>query len=155
MVRAVATAPPGPILGPVPPAPTTIQLPVAFAGLAAPSDWPRPRSTPRPDALSGGVETLPRVGPAVRNRLGKLGLRTLGDLLYHRPRRYERPIDERSISDLFGADEAVIQGVVVATSSRRGRGRLKILNAVVCRSLPCNPSLRGLLQPVAISSSVL
>ena len=81
--------------------------------------------------LAAGVETLPRVGPAVRNRLAKLGLRTVGDLLYHRPRRYERPIDERSISDLFGADEAVIQGVVLATSSRRGRGRLKILSARV------------------------
>ena len=34
------------------------------------------------------METLPRVGPAVRTRLAKLGLRTLGDLLYHRPRRY-------------------------------------------------------------------
>ena len=67
----------------------------------------------------------------MRNRLAKLGLRTVGDLLYHRPRRYERPIDERSISDLFGADEAVIQGVVLATSSRRGRGRLKILTARV------------------------
>jgi ATP-dependent DNA helicase RecG len=81
--------------------------------------------------LEAGVETLPRVGPAVRSRLAKLGLRTLADLLYHRPRRYERPIDERAISDLFGADEAVIQGVVLATSSRRGRGRLKILSARV------------------------
>jgi len=81
--------------------------------------------------LEAGVETLPRVGPAVRSRLAKLGLSTVGDLLYHRPRRYERPIDERAISDLFGADEAVIQGVVLATSSRRGRGRLKILSARV------------------------
>ena len=78
-----------------------------------------------------GVETLPRVGPALRSRLAKLGLRTIGDLLYHRPRRYERPIDERSISNLFGADEAVIQGVILGTSSRRGRGRLKILTARV------------------------
>ena len=109
----------------------TLELPVAFAGLTPPSRWPRPRSAPRPEVLEAGVETLPRVGPAVRNRLAKLGLRTVGDLLYHRPRRYERPIDERSISDLFGADEAVIQGVVLATSSRRGRGRLKILSARV------------------------
>ena len=108
-----------------------IALPVGFAGQAPPSRWPRPRSAPRADVLEAGVETLPRVGPAVRNRLAKLGLRTVGDLLYHRPRRYERPIDERAISDLFGADEAVIQGVVLATSSRRGRGRLKILSARV------------------------
>src|SRR6478735_195118 len=115
----------------MPPAPPGIALPVGFAGQAPPSRWPRPRSAPRADVLEAGVETLPRVGPAVRSRLAKLGLRTVGDLLYHRPRRYERPIDERAISDLFGADEAVIQGVVLATSSRRGRGRLKILSARV------------------------
>jgi ATP-dependent DNA helicase RecG len=71
------------------------------------------------------------VGAAVRGRLAKLGLRTVGDLLSHRPRRYERPIDERSIRDLFGEEEAVIEGVVLDTSSRRGRGRLRILTARV------------------------
>ena len=77
------------------------------------------------------METLPKVGPAVRGRLARLGLRTVGDLLAHRPRRYERPIEERSIRDLFGEDEAVIEGVVLGTSSRRGRGRLRILTARV------------------------
>ena len=67
----------------------------------------------------------------MRGRLARLGLRTIGDLLAHRPRRYERPIDQRPIRDLFGEEEAVIEGVVVATSSRRGRGRLKILTARV------------------------
>ena len=78
--------------------PRTLGCRSRFAGLTPPSRWPRPRSAPRPDVLAAGVETLPRVGPAVRSRLAKLGLRTVGDLLYHRPRRYERPIDERSIS---------------------------------------------------------
>ena len=110
---------------------TEIRLPVGFAGLDPPPHWPRPRSAPRPEALTAGVETLPKVGPAVRARLAKLGLRSVGDLLAHRPRRYERPIDQRAIRDLFGEDEAVIEGVVVATTSRRGRGRLKILTARV------------------------
>jgi ATP-dependent DNA helicase RecG len=110
---------------------TEIRLPVGFAGLDPPPHWPRPRSAPRPQALEAGVETLPKVGPAVRGRLAKLGLRTVGDLLSHRPRRYERPIDECSIADLFGTDEAVIEGVVLGTSSRRGRGRLRILTARV------------------------
>jgi len=76
-----------------------------------------------------GVETLPKVGPAVTKRLAKLGLRTVGDLLAHRPRRYERPAEERAIRDLVADREAVVEGVVRATSSRRGRGRLKILTA--------------------------
>jgi len=115
----------------VPPASTEIVLPVGFAGAVPPTRWPRPRSAPRPAALEAGVGTLPKVGPAVRGRLARLGLRTIGDLLAHRPRRYERPIDQRPIRDLFGEEEAVIEGVVVATSSRRGRGRLKILTARV------------------------
>jgi ATP-dependent DNA helicase RecG len=108
---------------------TQTRLPVGFAGVDQPTRWPRPRSAPRPEALEAGVETLPRVGAAVRGRLAKLGLRTVGDLLSHRPRRYERPIDERKIRELFGEEEAVIEGVVVSTSSRRGRGRLRILTA--------------------------
>ena len=78
-----------------------------------------------------GVEALPKVGPALRGRLARLGLRTVGDLLAHAPRRYERPIEQRAIRDLFGQDEAVIEGVVLGTSSRRGRGRLRILTARV------------------------
>ena len=121
----------GPILGPVPCSTTQTRLPIGFAGAEPPLRWPRPRSAPRPEVLEAGVETLPRVGPAVRGRLAKLGLRTVGDLLAHRPRRYERPIDERSIRDVFGEEEAVIEGVVLGTTSRRSRGRLQILTARV------------------------
>ena len=110
---------------------TQTRLPIGFAGAEPPLRWPRPRSAPRPEVLEAGVETLPRVGPAVRGRLAKLGLRTVGDLLAHRPRRYERPIDERSIRDVFGDEEAVIEGVVLGTTSRRSRGRLQILTARV------------------------
>ena len=121
----------GPILGPVPCSTTQTRLPIGFAGAEPPLRWPRPRSAPRPEVLEAGVETLPRVGAAVRGRLAKLGLRTVGDLLAHRPRRYERPIDERSIRDVFGDEEAVIEGVVLGTTSRRSRGRLQILTARV------------------------
>ena len=110
---------------------TQIRLPVGFAGVDPPTRWPRTRSAPRPEALTAGIETLPGVGPAVRSRLAKLGLQTVGDLILHRPRRYERPIDERAIGDLFGAEEAVIQGTVRSVSGRRGRGRLHVLTARV------------------------
>ena len=121
----------GPILGPVPCSTSQTRLPIGFAGAEPPLRWPRPRSAPRPEVLEAGVETLPRVGAAVRGRLAKLGLRTVADLLAHRPRRYERPIDQRSIRDLFGEEEAVIEGVVLGTTSRRSRGRLQILTARV------------------------
>jgi ATP-dependent DNA helicase RecG len=68
------------------------------------------------------------VGPTLRRRLSRLGIERVGDLLWQPPRRYERPVPTRQIVELFGDDEAVIEGVVRSFSSRR-RGRLKILTA--------------------------
>jgi ATP-dependent DNA helicase RecG len=66
----------------------------------------------------------------VARKLRRLGLETIGDMLGHRPRRYERPVPERAISELFGDEEAVIE-VVVRRASGRRRGRLHILTAHV------------------------
>jgi ATP-dependent DNA helicase RecG len=74
---------------------------------------------------------LPGVGPQITRRLAKLGLRSVGDLLAHRPRRYEPAAPERRIADLFGEDEVAITGEVVRTSVRRPSRRLSILQARV------------------------
>jgi ATP-dependent DNA helicase RecG len=103
-------------------------LPIGFGGLDAPDSWPRPRFGPRPELLEASVESLRGVGPTIARRLAKLGLRTVGDLLWQRPRRYEDPVPTKRICDLFGDDEAVIEGVVRSATSRR-RGRLSILTA--------------------------
>ena len=106
------------------------RLPAGFGGVDPPDGWPRPWSVPRPEALERSVETLPGVGPTARRRLARLGLHTVGDLLSHRPRRYEQPVAEQRIVDLFGDEEAVIEGVVRRASGRR-RGRLHVLTAHV------------------------
>ena len=102
----------------------------AFAGLDAPEQWPRPRSAPRPELLGASVQTLHGVGPTLARRLARLGLATVGDLLWQRPRRYEEPVPAKRICDLFGDEEAVLEGVIRSVTSRR-RGRLKILTARV------------------------
>jgi ATP-dependent DNA helicase RecG len=107
-----------------------VDLPVGFAGLDSPDAWPRPRSAPRPERLDASVDVLHGVGPTLVRRLAGIGLRTVGDLLFQRPRRYEEPAPSRRVSDLFGDEEAVLDVVVRSTSSRR-RGRLKILTARV------------------------
>jgi ATP-dependent DNA helicase RecG len=101
-----------------------------FAGLDPPDRWPRSRTIPRPETLDAPVEALPGVGPAVRRKLGRLGIATVGDLLAHRPRRYESAAEERTIAELFGDEEAVLD-VVVRRASGRRRGRLHILTAHV------------------------
>ena len=107
-----------------------VVLPVGFAGLGSPDAWPRPRSAPRPERLDASVQVLHGVGPTLVRRLARIGLRTVGDLLWQRPRRYEEPAPSRRVSDLFGEEEAVIDVIVRSASSRR-RGRLKILTARV------------------------
>jgi ATP-dependent DNA helicase RecG len=107
-----------------------VRLPAGFAGVDPPDAWPRPASAPRPERLEASVETLPGVGSAIRRRLARVGLENVGDLLWQRPRRYEEPVPARSISDLFGDEEAVIEAVVRSVSGRR-RGRLSILTARV------------------------
>jgi ATP-dependent DNA helicase RecG len=114
----------------VPRAATRVRLPAGFAGVDPPAAWPRTRSAPHPEELEASVETLPGVGPTAARRLVRLGLRNVGDVLAHRPRRYELPAPERSIGELFGDEEAVIE-VTVRRASGRRRGRLHILTAHV------------------------
>jgi ATP-dependent DNA helicase RecG len=85
---------------------------------------------PRLERLEAPVETLDGVGPTIAKRLKRIGLETVGDVLWQRPRRYEQPVPAKKISELFGDEEATIEVVVRAVSSRR-RGRLKILTARV------------------------
>jgi ATP-dependent DNA helicase RecG len=77
------------------------------------------------------VETLPGIGQALSRRLARLGLRTVGDLLLHRPHRYEEAAPERPIRDLFGEEEVAIAGTVVRASSRRTARRLTVQNVRV------------------------
>jgi ATP-dependent DNA helicase RecG len=100
-----------------------------FAGEEA-TAWPRPRLFPRADALARSVETLPGVGPALKKKLERLGLATIGDLLEHRPFRYELPAEELRIAELGGEEEVAIRGEVLSVSKRR-RGRLQLLTARV------------------------
>jgi ATP-dependent DNA helicase RecG len=102
---------------------------VGFAGEEV-GAWPRPRLFPRAERLEQSVETLPGVGPAVKRKLERLGLATVGDLLMHRPFRYEQPVDELRIAELGGDEEVAIRGEVLSVSKRR-RGRLQMLTARV------------------------
>jgi len=108
----------------------SVRLPVGFAGVPSPEAWPRPRSVPRPERLEEPVESLHGVGQALARKLARIGIERVSDLLWQRPRRYEVPVPAKSISELFGDEEAVVEVEVRSVSSRR-RGRLKILTARV------------------------
>jgi ATP-dependent DNA helicase RecG len=101
-----------------------------FAGEEIPRTWPLSRFGPRANVVETPLATLPGCGPSLQRKLGRLGLVTLRDVLQHRPRRYERPVAESTVSSLFGSDETVLDVVVRSVSGRR-KGRRHVLTAQV------------------------
>jgi ATP-dependent DNA helicase RecG len=104
-----------------------VRLPVGFGG-ADVDEWPRPRSFARAEEFQRPVDVLPGVGPAVKKKLERLGLETIGDLILYAPFRYEEPVPEVRMADLRADEDVAIAGEVLSTSSRR-RGRLQMLTA--------------------------
>src|SRR5881392_3785197 len=102
-----------------------------FAGTDRPASWPPTGGRPRPEALVRTLDTLPGVGPSLRAKLAKLGLRSVRDLLEHRPRDYQQAVGETPISNLFGEEEAVIAGEVRRVSVRPTRRRLTVIKAAI------------------------
>ena len=102
-----------------------------FAGVVQ-NEWPRPRGFQAPERLDElSVTTLPGVGGTLAKHLRALGIISVRDLLLHRPRRYERAVDEIAISQLWGDDEVAIAGEVVDVRTRRIGGRRTIVTARV------------------------
>jgi ATP-dependent DNA helicase RecG len=102
-----------------------------FGGVVQ-EEWRRPRGWTPPAGIEAlPVTTLPGVGATLARRLRALGIETVRDLLLHRPRRYERAVDEIAISQLWGDEEVAIAGEVVDVRTRRLGGRRSIVTAKV------------------------
>jgi ATP-dependent DNA helicase RecG len=81
-------------------------------------------STDPPDSLRQSVDSLKGVTPARLEQLGRLGLRTVRDLLFHFPRAYEDLTDVRPITGLVEGDVQTVQGEVVEINGKQlGDGR--------------------------------
>jgi len=81
--------------------------------------------------LETPVTSLFMVGPAYVQRLKKLEIKTVGDLLYHFPHRYEDFSNLVSISDLKIGEKATITGEVVTIQNQFTRSSKKIQRAVI------------------------
>jgi ATP-dependent DNA helicase RecG len=70
------------------------------------------------DSLKQNIQTLPGVGPARCDQLRRLGIQTIGDLLFHFPRNYEDLTDVRPIAQLTEGKTQTVQGEVVEIEGR-------------------------------------
>jgi len=80
------------------------------------------------EQLQDGIGRLYGVGPAKINVYGKLGIKTLGDLLYHFPRSYENRGDVHLLSEApENSRTALVLTVGTEPRSTRIRGRMSLL----------------------------
>jgi ATP-dependent DNA helicase RecG len=93
--------------------------------LDAPVHWPRP------SVLELGLSVLKGVGPKTAEAAAEAGIRTVGDLLFHVPRRH-RDLRIRQLGDLEPGETATVSVEVQGSQPRPFRkGRLRMVSVKV------------------------
>ncbi len=93
---------------------------------------PGGQTSATPAALRAELTVLQGVGPRHAQTLSKLGLRTLGDMLYYFPRRYEDYSQLKPIKELFYGQHVTVIGVVQSVNSRPIRaGQAQLVEAIL------------------------
>lgn len=86
----------------------------------------------QPASLSAPTTVLPGVGSKHAQTLARLGLHTLGDMLYNFPRRYDDYTQLKPIQRLAFGEEVTVIGTVDSISTRPIRGgRYQITEAIL------------------------
>ncbi len=99
---------------------------------ARPTTQPAPRPAGQPAALSAPTTVLPGVGPRHAQTLTRLGLHSLGDMLYNLPRRYDDYSQLKPINRLTYGEDVTIIGTTESVTNRNLRGgRLQVVEAVI------------------------
>jgi len=117
---------PDPTPKPVPP----VRPPRASPGRA--EGRPGGVTSQRPIALNASLTVLAGVGPRHASMLTRLGLNTLGDMLYYFPRRYDDYSQLKPIRDIFYGQQVTVIGEVTHVTSRPLRGgKMTIIEVVI------------------------
>jgi ATP-dependent DNA helicase RecG len=103
-----------------------------------PAPPPRSETTPgaktsaTPAALDAKLTVLQGIGPRHAETLSKLGLQTLGDMLYYYPRRYDDYSQLKPIKNLFYGEQVTVIGTIQSVQSRPIRGgKASIIEVII------------------------
>jgi len=80
------------------------------------------RTSATPAAFDAKLTVLQGVGPRHAETLAKLGMTTLGDMLYYYPRRYDDYSQLKPIKDLFYSEQVTVIGTIQSMHTRQIRG---------------------------------
>ena len=136
--------PPGPIETPAPvqsaqpiepPAPIEQPAPAPKPAPVAPPP-PRPLPEPRDEhgnkiGLESPVTVINGIGASYAEKLERLGVKTIRDLLYLLPRRYDDFSNLKPINRLEFGEEVTVMGTVWEAGEKRLRGGVRLFNAIV------------------------
>lgn len=90
------------------------------------------KNTSSAEGLDAPLTVVSGIGPANAQKLESLGLKTLGDLLYYFPRRYDDYSQLKMISHLHYGEEVTIIGVVEKIDTRRTQNRnMTVTEAII------------------------
>ena len=93
---------------------------------------PRPRPDGPAAALDAHVTVLDGVGPKNAEKLARLGIETLRDMLYHFPRRYDDYTQLKTINRLNFGEEVTVIGTVQSVKIRPTRKvKTKIAEVII------------------------
>jgi len=93
---------------------------------------PGGKTSATPAALQANLTVLQGVGPRHAQTLQKLGLHTLGDMLYYFPYRYEDYSQLKPIKGLWYGEQVTVIGAVQSVSSRAVRGgKMQLVEAII------------------------
>lgn len=83
-------------------------------------------------ALNASLTVLNGVGPSNAQKLAKLGLLTLGDMLFFFPRRYDDYSQLKPIHKLWYGDEVTVVGTIQNVASHKVRsGKMNIVEVII------------------------
>lgn len=96
------------------------------------SSYPGAQTSQTPVALNASLTVLPGVGPKNAASLEKLGIQTLGDMLYYFPRRYDDYSQLQPIRSLFYGQVVTVIGQIQSVTGRPVRGgKMQIVEVVI------------------------